>query len=158
MILCREKIPPPERGESSRIILEHLVIAWAQLKPWTHPQLNPSEMRWRGDRDPAKCVCAVMGAGVGTRPGKPFTRMCHVPLAGCTTLPTSCPRHTLPELFSKSHCSVPIFLKCLLDYLSSQGPSVTLPLPETTQSTKPKVLSLHFRSFGIQPLPSKCSH
>lgn len=30
-----------------------------------------------------------------TRLGEAFTRMCHLPLAACTVLPTSCPRPTL---------------------------------------------------------------
>lgn len=70
--------------------------------PWTHLQFNPSLIRWEwGQGYNFRCVYVwgVTGAGVGTRPGKAFTRMCHVPLASCTALSTSHPRHTLPELF-----------------------------------------------------------
>lgn len=63
-----------------------------------------------------------------------------VPLAVRTVLPTSCPRSTLSELFSKSHWSVPVFLKCFGPHLfPAQDPSVTLSLPETAQDIKHKL-------------------
>lgn len=67
-----------------------------------------------------------------------------MPLAGSTALPTSCPRHTLPELFKKvTECTN---LYCLLDHTSSQGPSVTLPLPETARF-KAQSPRLSFEAF-----------
>lgn len=42
-----------------------------------------------------------------------------MPLADCSVLPASCHRHALPELLSKKVTSVPVFLKCPLDPISS---------------------------------------
>ena len=76
---------------------------------------------------------------MGTELGKP--------LQGCATClwqtavrPASCLRHTLPELPSKKDWRVPIFLKCLLDPVSSllkahQRPSPFQKLPKA-QSPK----------------------
>ncbi|EPQ06540.1 hypothetical protein D623_10030737 [Myotis brandtii] len=76
-----------------------------------------------------------------------------VPLADCTVLPTSCPRSTLSELFSKSHWSVPVFLKCVGHLFPAQDPSVTLSLPETAQDIKHE-LATAIQGFPLSfPLP-----
>lgn len=65
-----------------------------------------------------------------------------------------CCQHPVPELFflnsSPRKSLERAILKCVGVHLfPAQGPLVTLPLPETAQDTKPKVLNLHFRPYDL---------